>query len=353
MGNVVNAVTRIAEIFRKRSVAAVLLATVCLVSAVAIAANVTSVNIVDGGEQKTVITMRRDTKSILNQAGIALAHDDEVIVGTENDEYTEITILRAFDVNITADGETKTVQMVGGTVANALEEAEIALPDEDDIISAALDEELVEGMVISLDRVEYVVTTETKSIPYETEKVNDSSLAKGKTKVSVKGVNGTKEIVYTSKYVNGEKVNSTVTSEKVTKKAINEKILVGTYVAPKKSSSVTSSNKGGVVLDANGVPVNYKKVLTGSGTAYTAPKGARTSTGKIAKKGLVAVNPKVIPYGTEMYIVSADGKFVYGYAVAADTGSALRSNRVLVDLYYNTEAQCISFGRRQVKIYIL
>ena len=69
--------------------------------------------------------------------------------------------------------------------------------------------------------------------------------------------------------------------------------------------------------------------------------------------GLVAVDPRKIPYGTRLYIVSSDGRYNYGYAIAADTGGALRSGRVLVDLFYNTERECVNFGRRQVKVYIL
>ena len=61
----------------------------------------------------------------------------------------------------------------------------------------------------------------------------------------------------------------------------------------------------------------------------------------------------VVPYGTRLYIVSSDGRYNYGYAIAADTGGALRSGRVLVDLFYNTERECVNFGRRQVKVYIL
>ena len=94
-------------------------------------------------------------------------------------------------------------------------------------------------------------------------------------------------------------------------------------------------------------------MLTGTGTAYTARRGARTSTGKAVKVGLVAVDPRKIPYGTRLYIVSSDGRYNYGYAIAADTGGALRSGRVLVDLFYNTERECVNFGRRQVKVYIL
>ena len=111
-----------------------------------------------------------------------------------------------------------------------------------------------------------------------------------------------------------------------------------------------------IELDEGGQPVNYKKVLTGSCSAYTNDKGdsgSWTSTGKHVAVGLVAVDPKVIPYGTKMWITSADGKIVYGYAIAADTGSAMRSGRTLVDLFMPTMTECIQFGRRNMNVYIL
>jgi 3D (Asp-Asp-Asp) domain-containing protein len=55
--------------------------------------------------------------------------------------------------------------------------------------------------------------------------------------------------------------------------------------------------------------------------------------------------------GTKLYIESADGSYVYGTAIAADTGGAIKGNRI--DLCYNTRSEAISFGRRQMKVYIL
>lgn len=110
---------------------------------------------------------------------------------------------------------------------------------------------------------------------------------------------------------------------------------------------------GGVIRDKDGKNLSYSKKIVGECTAYTADPSALTSTGVHPKVGLVAVNPKLIPYGTKMYICSADGSLVYGHAVAADTGGALLSGRVLVDLFYNTREECFQFGRRNMDVYIL
>ena len=61
----------------------------------------------------------------------------------------------------------------------------------------------------------------------------------------------------------------------------------------------------------------------------------------------------MIPYGTKLFICSEDGKTVYGYATAADTGGAMLSGRILVDLYYDTVAECYQFGVRNMRVYVL
>ena len=73
--------------------------------------------------------------------------------------------------------------------------------------------------------------------------------------------------------------------------------------------------------------------------------GPRTATGMIAGRGVVAVDPSVIPLGTHLYIEG------YGYAVAGDTGGNIRGRRI--DLCYNTYDEAISFGRQPVKVFIL
>lgn len=59
----------------------------------------------------------------------------------------------------------------------------------------------------------------------------------------------------------------------------------------------------------------------------------------------IAVDPSVIPLGSKVYV---DG---YGYAIAADTGSAIKGN--IIDLYLNSASECDSWGRRQVNVLIV
>ena len=76
-----------------------------------------------------------------------------------------------------------------------------------------------------------------------------------------------------------------------------------------------------------------------------------TASGMRAQRGVVAVDPRVIPLGSKLYIETSDGSFVYGFATAEDTGGAIKGNKV--DLFFPSNADCMNFGRRSVKVYVL
>lgn len=107
-----------------------------------------------------------------------------------------------------------------------------------------------------------------------------------------------------------------------------------------------------LTLDENGIPVGYTAVHTGRSCAYTASPDALMSTGKAVFQGYVAVDPTLIPYGSELYIIADDGS-VYGYAIAADTGYSVRAGKIVVDLFMNEYDDCIQWGNRSVTVYVL
>ena len=88
--------------------------------------------------------------------------------------------------------------------------------------------------------------------------------------------------------------------------------------------------------------------LTMQSTAYTG--GTLTATGSkpVYNPGgisTIAVDPNVIPLGSKVYVSG------YGTAIAADTGGAIKGN--IIDVYFNSEADCIAWGRRTVTVEIL
>ncbi len=108
----------------------------------------------------------------------------------------------------------------------------------------------------------------------------------------------------------------------------------------------------GLTFDENGVPTDYLYYIDGKATAYHG--GTQTATGSYVRQGVVAVDPREIPYGTEMWIVSSDGKYVYGFARAEDTGGFIEWEKgATVDLYMNSYSDCVNWGFRGVRIYVL
>lgn len=105
-------------------------------------------------------------------------------------------------------------------------------------------------------------------------------------------------------------------------------------------------------FDENGIPLDYKYTLSGKSTTYT--MGTMTATGTPVHPGVIAVNPKIIPYGTKMYIVASDGSgHVYGYSSAEDTGGFIYwDDGPLVDMYVNCWADSVAWANKPVTIYI-
>lgn len=314
---------------------------------------------------KTIDTIFAGTVAeLIESQGVTLSDTlfSSVNVNAVVTNNLRVEIISAFDIIINVDGEEKAVQTTEKTVGDVLTEQGIAL-DEDDEVSPSADTVLSNNLVIDVLRVEYVTRETEEKIPFTTEKVNSSAMNKGTQKVTQKGVNGVKTFTYEDKVVNGVVESSELVSEEVTKEPVKEIIKVGTLV--KKTSTKLGNNKieknGNPIselklpskysIGKNNVPTEYKYTIQGRGAAYCIPGGI-TATGRPVKPGYIAVNPKQIPYGTEMWIVSNDG-VVYGYAIAADTGGFVNKGYFTCDLYMNSKEQCYQWGDRGVTIYVL
>ena len=110
----------------------------------------------------------------------------------------------------------------------------------------------------------------------------------------------------------------------------------GKYI--KKVSTTTSTKTNSTQLNAS-----YKKTLKVKAYAYTG--GGITATGTKARYGVIAVDPRVIPYGTKVYIKELGRTFT-----AEDCGGGIKGNKI--DIYMNTETACRNWGVRSLTIYI-
>lgn len=304
------------------------------------------------GHNETLGDILDENDVVLNEGDVMAAN-----IGQKIYDGMKVYIDRAFGVGIEYDNKTVHVSIAGGTVADALAQAGITV-NEHDIVVPSLDSELSDYTTIRIQRVTVETVEETEEIAFETERVTDDSVYVGENVVVTEGVNGEKTVYYTEKYIDGVLIERTVEKEEVTIDPVNEVIKVGTKkvetlsaykntTAPISELEVPEDLK----LDKNGVPTEYSKKIEGKATAYTGDPA--TSTGRKPMPGHIAVDPNEIPYGTELYVVSADGSYVYGYCIAADTGGFVEMGNTDIDLYMNNEDMCYNWGNRDVIIYIL
>ena len=305
------------------------------------------VSVKNNGVIKKIVVSGGTVADALNQAGVKLGENQISVpsASTEIKSDTDIVILNAKKVSLTADGKTQNVLLPYGKVGESIILAGIRL-SQDDILSVDCNTKVDDISELSIKRVIYKNVSVTEAVPFESKKENSDEIDLGDSKLKTKGVDGEKLVTKRVKYIDGEKDDEKVISEKITKKPVDEVTLVGTKGA-------ASAGGAGTFTDENGVKVSYSYKLTGSGTAYTAPAGALTASGHEVYEGGVAVNPALIPYGSKLYIETTDGIFSYGYATAIDTGGALMDGSAIVDLFYFSLDDCYSFGGRDVDVYVL
>ena len=304
--------------------------------------------IYDGNDRRVVLSDATEPSEVLSEAGIELRRADIVEMNDEG-MRPEITVLRNQLIYINNGGQQMVSNTYGQTVGELLESINLSL-NEGDAIDVALDTMTYDGMQLNIDR--WTTSTEYiyEEVPFETEYVQTNKLLKGEEKVATEGVNGELKHTATITYFNGQEVSREIIATEQTVETVNQVIKQGTFEAEKGKLTIGD----GVIVTADGEIYTYNKTMKVKATAYThTDKGCDkiTATGTTVHWGTVAVDPKLIPYGTKMFIVSNDGKFVYGLSAAEDCGGSIKGNRI--DLYMPTTSQCFSFGVRNCTIYFL
>ncbi len=268
-----------------------------------------------------------------------------------------VFIKRAFGISVDADGKSEKVFMSKGTVGDAIEKSGIKL-DKNDVVVPSKDTPLTGLTSIRIFRVKYDTVRETQTVKHGTEYIYDDDMYIDEKIVVTPGVDGEKTVYYTAKYVDGVLEEKLFERETVRKEPVDEVLKVGTKkratLASHKNNQAPISDlkvPSDLKLDKNGIPVDYAYCVEGKATAYTGDP--ETASGRTPMPGHIAVDPKEYPYGTELYVVSADGSYVYGYCIAADTGGFVSMGNTDIDLYMDNKEMCRNWGNRDVKIYVL
>ena len=329
--------------------------------------------ITDGDSVIVCLSSSTDPQVVIEEAGLKLGKSDTFTTHT-GDGISEIHITRVQMVSVRDGDQVYVVGSYGGTAEDVLNSLDITLSNTD-ILSCTLDTETYDGMTIEITRVVLETQEYEEPIPYDTRVFEDTSLPAGTEKVLREGVEGLTHYTAQITYENGKEVKRTILSQRMVTAPQEAIILKGmdrsvmdqgfehvddyiisdrwySYTPPAEEEAVDTSEQKFVP----GTNLPYNEAVLFEATAYTCNSheyigNGITFTGTPARVGAIAVDPRVIPLGTRMYIASLDGEYIYGYCVAEDTGGLIKNN--LVDLYYDTHDQCMQFGRRDIIIYFL
>lgn len=276
---------------------------------------------------------------------------NSVLLNLETGKSGENAMLTAGTlVTVRRGGETITATAQAETVEQFLSRMDI-IPGPLEMVGI----ELMEGSV-ALTISDHLTVYERVTEQAEHGMVYRSTpnLPKGQERVARKGVDGQHTAIYEQTWVSGQLVTSQYVEE-ITSTSVDEIVEQGTAVtsvdADDKVVNVTTNADGsGYLTFASGGTMKFSKAVQVTATAYTAGYDGvdhTTATGTFVHKGVAAVDKRVFPLGSDLYVMAKGME--YGLTKAEDTG--MKGQKI--DLYLESYQQCIQFGRRSATVYLL
>ena len=239
-----------------------------------------------------------------------------------------------------------------GYARTLLERAGVAT-GEGYLVSCPLTDKPVDGMTITVDHVVVNEEVYTVEVPFGISTVEDPYLPEGEEKILTAGVVGQELHIADVEYRNAEEIRRTIKDKELIRLSQNQVVAVGTGELVGKTEEMPLIGEDVIVLPSGEVLTYYSKdsYIATAYTQYDAGCDTITACQTQVRWGVVAVDPSVIPYGTRMFIVNADGSFVYGIGTAEDCGGAIKGKRL--DLYMPTLSEAYDYGRQAVTVYFL
>ena len=266
------------------------------------------VTVLNGTKKCTVKITEGTVSDALKSLGIEVGENDIVSLplSTPLSKDLNISVVQRVKVILCANGEEKEILMPKSyTVQDVLNHMRINL-GENDTVSEDVSNKIYDGMKIEVGNIKFEEIVKTEAIEKEVVVSNSSSMNEGETKVLEEGRNGQHELKVRQKIKNGEVVDEEILSDTITSEPVAKVMVKGT----RKVVSAPASEPAKAAVSNTSEKKEVSKVIYGSATAYTASAGARTSTGARPVEGItVAVNPKLIPYGSRILVESTDGSF--------------------------------------------
>ncbi|PJZ02290.1 hypothetical protein CPT06_00195 [Bacillus vallismortis] len=304
------------------------------------------------GKEKTLWSTAKTVGALLDEQDVDVKEHDQIdpAIDTDISKDMLINIEPAFQVTVNDAGKQKKIWTTSTTVADFLKQQKMNIKDEDKI-KPALDAKLTKGKAdITITRIEKVTDVVEEKIAFDVKKQEDASLEKGEEKVVQKGKEGKLKKHFEVVKENGKEVSRELVKEETAEQSKDKVIAVGTKQSSPKVEKVSASGDSKTVVSRSNESTG--KVMTVSSTAYTASCSGcsgHTATGVNLKNNpnakVIAVDPNVIPLGTKVHVEG------YGYAIAADTGSAIKGNKI--DVFFPEKSSAYRWGNKTVKIKIL
>jgi uncharacterized protein YabE (DUF348 family) len=299
-----------------------------------------TVTVREGEAAQTLRLAGGTVADALREAEIVLGGYDRVspLPETPVDAGMVIEVVRAAPFVVAADEETIEVRAESGLVSDIVAAAGVALGPLDYTRPAA-DAAIRPGERVEVVRVTEVVEAQDEPLPYETVYQADASLPLDTVAVVSGGTPGTLRRETRVRYENGVEAGRE-TSEFVAAAPVNEVIAYGTQIAVR-------------TMDTPEGPVEYWRVVTMQVAAYTPRSAGKqpgepgygiTASGLPAGKGVVAVDPSVVPFRSQVYVPG------YGVAIAGDTGGGVKGR--IIDLGYDDDESYVPW-RGTVDVYYL
>jgi uncharacterized protein YabE (DUF348 family) len=299
------------------------------------------VTVVANAETTTASTHASDVGAFLAEHKMPVSKGDFVSVPLDTPicDGMKIVYRRAVMVTIFVGGNKRIVRSAAPTVGALLAEQRIPISSSDEVTPSLRVVPLAHD-VVHVIRVDAWTVREKLSIAPATRERDAADLAAGTTRTVDPGRAGLREATIRFVRRDGSRTTRTVLASRIIR-APRPRILERGIAEYQSLAHVAEQGFTNAMHLAG-------SAIQMIATAYTAGcYGCTgiTATGVRAGFGVIAVDPRVIPLGTRLYIPG------YGRAIAGDTGGSIHGHRV--DLGMNTLAQALRFGRRAVTVYVL
>jgi 3D (Asp-Asp-Asp) domain-containing protein len=298
----------------------------------------------EDGYSATYSSMQTTVGQALASEGVRLQEGDWVSPPANQvlSPGTHVYVSHAVPVNLVVAGEDQQVRTHGRTVGDVLAQAGVSLQGED-YVSPGASTSVRGGMAISVTTVRDLTDVGEEPIEYASIVRYDSEIASGQRVITQWGEDGSYRKDYRVRMINGREVWRDLVSEKIVPPT-DEVVSVGTYLKPAAVPAPAPAPAPPVSIPAQPGCSRTLHVYATWYTAASAGGSGVTKTGTGVYRGIVAVDPRVIPLGTRMYIPG------YGYGIAADTGGDIIGDHI--DLGYAAD-DLKDWGRRWVDICII